>query len=309
MIEEPTLFIIGAGASIPYSMPSTLALRGQIIQNGWSVFKRSRNHDIWGEDPERIAVDTLIERFSSSKCDSIDQFLYSSDNGEKFGVYAKKILAGVLIGKQLESESMIAAAGPIKGDWMQYLFNRMSEDCRNVNELVAKNQVRFVTFNYDTLIERFQDYKFKAEYGIDDQEEFSPFPVHHVYGHLQELGRIRRHASPYNQMNAINKSAESIRTIAETERSRQDSSELGNWFVWAKRIFVLGFGWNKENIEQLPWEECSNNLSVCSSALSLPKPVESRAASYLSRKGIKHLAQRFVDSDALGIVQNEVPLT
>ena len=126
MIDEPTLFILGAGASKPYGFPLGAELRSQIISDFLSDYEQllatSTMTKINGERELRD-VKNFITHFKGAPTYSIDDYLAYNPI---FSYYGKIAIALYIRKKEIESK-FIEDMDPkdAKEDWYRYLFYRM----------------------------------------------------------------------------------------------------------------------------------------------------------------------------------------
>lgn len=131
----------------------------------------------------------------------------------------------------------------IDGDWLSYLFNNL--DLNRFPENLSK--IKFVTFNYDRLIERFFDMAFQHTFGS------TPTNIPHVIRVHGSLGDYRRNdyedLREYQELplTFIKNSADSIRIVHE-EGSSCDAKDV---IEKARRVVVLGLSYATENIEKI----------------------------------------------------------
>ena len=125
MIEEKTLFILGAGASIPYGFPSAQGLRESTIKKFENLISELLHKSTYSESiqAERTLkqVRAFQEKFYLSNIKSIDYFLMRNpsflDVG-KSAIYIQLLKS--------ESESKFAEDSYQKNsDWYFHLFNRI----------------------------------------------------------------------------------------------------------------------------------------------------------------------------------------
>ncbi|MGD0625710.1 MAG: hypothetical protein ABSB32_13440 [Thermodesulfobacteriota bacterium] len=125
MIDIPTLFILGAGASKPYGFPTGRELRTQIIRSFPSDYKTLQSTDISLKldslkRQELAMVSDFVEHFSKSPVYSIDQFLAFNP---AFSYQGKMAIAYYIRTKEIESKFW--EEPPSEEDWYSLLFNRM----------------------------------------------------------------------------------------------------------------------------------------------------------------------------------------
>lgn len=149
MINEPTVFILGAGASKPYHYPTGDGLKdfitGESFMKLFTYFRKRYSLDIAREHWEQRTRD-FVETLRNTT-GSIDLFLSRRPEFTEIGKLA--ILYTIFYheqGSQFESLSEKEK----KSDWYSYLYNKMTSLSRRPGEVsIGSNKVSFVTFNYD----------------------------------------------------------------------------------------------------------------------------------------------------------------
>ncbi len=70
--------------------------------------------------------------------------------------------------------------------WYQYLWHRMTEGCKTLNDLI-KNKITIITFNYDRSLEHYLMEAIKSFFNAEEAdaaEVFKAIKIKHVYGKL-----------------------------------------------------------------------------------------------------------------------------
>ncbi len=271
MIKDNTVFILGAGASLPYGYPSGAELRHLIAHKYAALLDNGFHEKDWDTSTYHEVLrgaQEFSEIFRKSSTPSIDLFLARNPRFEYIGKRA--IICCIL---DAESKSKFREDINNKNwDWYSYLFQRLTEDISDPTgyKKLTENNVSFITFNYDRSLEHFicesiensfNDRRTELNRGIYISSEKStldyckPFPVLHVYGKISDLpfenpdngwiyGKIVKDAMPIDDM---------IRNIRVINDRCSDGvlAQIRGKIKNADRIFFLGFGFAKENLEVL----------------------------------------------------------
>lgn len=270
MIEEKTVFILGAGSAVPYNFPTGDELKENICQN---FLKDYLELPILGERHPDIIKDIRQLRAEAAKKFttaliratglSIDQFLQINESHLMEGKIA--ILLYIM---RAERDSIFRKG---KEDWYSYLFKKMMTKCVEESnpEYFYKNEVSFITFNYDRSLEYFLADSFVNNFSdLRKEVKLLDFvdriPIHHVYG---SLGKLPWQNNPLKEdvldfgasdnRYLIKKSTQNCIKLID-ERDETDKKIIQETISNAKRIFFLGFDYLKENLEAL---ELPNSLS------------------------------------------------
>ncbi|MBU2511669.1 hypothetical protein KJ966_10020 [bacterium] len=264
MIDSETVFIIGAGANIPFGYPTGSKLRQTIIEKLQYLCKRiskderSRDH-LLGQASE------LSKAFKASSTQSIDLFLSRNPPLEDIG---KKAIILSILWYEEQSKFREEVLEPNQ-DWYSYLFHRMTSDIDIPNgwKEFKNNKVSFITFNYDRSLEHFfhesLTHSFSAANETEISKQIQSIPIHHVYGKTCLLpweSNGDQIKIPYLSTNkealnlafankTINRLKANIKII--NERSEVAIQPLIQCIKKAKNLFLLGFGFATENIEIL----------------------------------------------------------
>lgn len=250
MITTPTVFILGAGASYPYEYPLGEELRKHLYKSS----------SISLSDISRIA--DLRTSFRESSTASIDQFL---NRNQEFGDLGKEMITAAIF--EYERRSKFRESTERSGDWYTYLFRHMTETLNEPDSYndFKNNTVSFITFNYDRSLEHFFYQSLRNSFISAEAdkifEQFKSIPIHHVYGRLPNLPFENSTSNvPYGPGNQHSLSPMSINQYSKNikimyERQESEYEEMTDIIRHAERIFFLGFGFAKENVERLKINE------------------------------------------------------
>jgi hypothetical protein len=140
MMDGPTLFILGAVASVPYGYHTGKEFRKDIVDNFSKVFEgllnTRRDQDEHNEVNNPIELEQakkFVDVFNKSRIESIDKFLSLNPRFSSIG----KIAITLSILRKEKSSHFPEAIGPSKNDqdWYSLLFNRMISSCTNPDDL------------------------------------------------------------------------------------------------------------------------------------------------------------------------------
>ena len=239
--------------------PLVSQLRGYICKNFLNNYLGL--HRIYGftNRPAREQVETekFIEAFNQSGNFSIDLWLARNPIFNQIG--KKAILTAIL---KMEGSSKFNENMPgdnRKYDWYSYLFDRMTNALIDQNAYLRfkENKLGFVTFNYDRSLEYYLHNSLRHSFmdSIDGSEKFSDLislPVLHVYGLISKLPWQDDHGSKYQSKlsyGLVESLHSNIRVIH--ERTDNNINAIKELISGANRIFFLGFGFAKENLDAL----------------------------------------------------------
>jgi len=332
MIEEPTVFILGAGASTRYNYPTGAVLKefitSKLFMELFTYFRKRYTLDFFREHWERRARE-FVEAFRDTT-GSIDLFLSRRPEFTEIGKLA--ILYSIF---HYEKESRFGPdSDQKKGDWYSYLYERMTADARKPGEIsLSSNKISFITFNYDRSLEQFLYNRsinsFGEEFRSKILKQLGELPIIHVYGKVadlewEEAGILKL---PYNanpsaidfltDPNSNKQNLGELRShwrdrifIIDEERSnyQQHIDEIGDIIRKANRIYFLGFGFANENMEILGFPNVihkGQRIYATSRGLTQHE-IGQVQAKHMSGRGIDSSHFNFEDINCLKLLRNHL---
>lgn len=250
MIKKKTVFVLGAGASMPYGFPSGKQLRERICEqadDASSPLVRALKSELAISSAQ---VAEFGRAFQRSNQPSIDAFLARRADLVQIGKYC----IAHEIGHREHPESIHAIGN--EDDWYQALWHAMTVDL-NGHGFLRHNKVRFVTFNYDRSLECMLHESAKHTFGLNDEEAYGAWgsiPIEHVYGSLGKFPLLNGDGRDYTKETGsrlLQMGAEGIRIIPEARMDDQVFQKVRPWFEWAEKVCFLGFGFDALNMERL----------------------------------------------------------
>lgn len=262
MIDTPTVFILGAGASKPYMYPTGRELRKYIFTTmpnviGDYLYEGDNPHKMNIREKHIRTARKMADIFFNSSTSSIDLFLARNPDYDHIGKLS--ILTSIF---EAEKKSSFCEASAIpEQDWYFYLFHRMTNTLINPEDyaIFGKNNVSFITFNYDRSLEHylFESFinSFHTTYSKRPPiiDEIMPFEIIHVYGQVAPLEwQVERGGLEYGIDYRLfaEPLADNIRVIYNRADEKQ-IERAGELIRNTKRIFFLGFGFAEENLKVL----------------------------------------------------------
>ncbi len=270
MITEPTLIILGAGASKPYGFPTGYELRKLIINSFPLLIKQ---YFEYGDIPEEIIINSFVESFKKSSDLMIDYFLATRNEFSKIGKWAIYITIADAEKKSCFREESIDN----NDDWMSYLFFRMTNGLNDKNLSTFKdNKINFISFNYDRSLEYFLSesliHKFNLRTATEVNSLMETFKIYHVFGRLPALPYEGEPFLRYRNTETLYKFLEDALVQFKTlcEREDCDSVITKELLSKAKKIIFLGFGYADENLRLLNiYSHFTNSVNVYGTAFGL----------------------------------------
>ena len=259
MIKKSTLFILGAVASKPYGYPTGKELRRYICKD----FSRNLDYDevYSGYNVAKTitfesTINTFTNAFSNSSIHSIDKFITLNQD---FSEVAKIAIIKKIMSDEQNSrfnEDM----NDEKEDWYSYFYNEMISEVIKNEEIdkIKENNISFITFNYDRSLEFFiYNSLINSFRTLNDRknkviELYRQFPVYHVYGKINDFPWESNNGLDYRSMSdgPYERFIDNIRIIYD-KRREEDLEKIKALFDKYNRIFFMGFGFAKENLDIL----------------------------------------------------------
>lgn len=225
MITSPTLFILGAGASMPYGFPSA---RGLLDQVAYSLTKSGDRSIIAGMGLTNTEELLGFERdLLESGLNSVDAFL---EHRREFLEIGRAMIAFVIARAESNCDffNKSAKSGTARqDDPYNYLLNALwSAESMSV----SAGRARFVTFNYDRSLEAYLTAAVRARRGCSQAEAFADVDrlgIVHVYGSLGSISpsggeHWRAFGAGWSDPEENIKSARSLSLIGDHRDDRRD---------------------------------------------------------------------------------------
>jgi hypothetical protein len=250
MIKVPTVFILGAGASKPYGYPLGFDLRVSICRDFVSTLKRAQEEGAIRDRQLISEAERFCDIFESSNTSSIDLFL---SRNVKFADIGKSSIALNMLYAEKTSRFGIDVA-PAE-DWYSYLFEQMTDDLIEPSSFgrFGDNKVHFITFNYDRSLQHFLFQSLRHSFydaaDEDIEEQVKKIQVDHVYGAVAPLpwqGNGREYGREYS-WDDIAGLAKNIQLMHQERKTAKVTEVIRE----ASKIFFLGFGYHRENLQIL----------------------------------------------------------
>jgi hypothetical protein len=247
------VLVLGAGASVPYGFPTGVNLRHRILQKfkpagfqpsdrGPMPFSAIKNH-LKSTDSLPFTQTKCLEfheAFLKSQRYSIDAFIEMRD--KDFGEIGKWAIAHCL--RECESEDTLFSAG----DWYQVLFNYLLPKGR-----IEPRNFTVITFNYDRSLQHYL--KTAMIHALGEQYRNvleGSINFHCLHGSFHKESSVPTFGNATESSDSV--LAKTIKLPHEvsdnTIRNIVLDSAREN-LMDAKRIFILGFGFDETNTRRL----------------------------------------------------------
>jgi hypothetical protein len=246
MITEPTVLILGAGASAEYGFPTGRKLLLDICES--LDGKKLKTFLLEKMNFSEKEIDYFKKTLDSSGAQSVDLFL---ENRKEFERIGKIAIAASLI----PCERFREFKPKPKPRWYETLLNLMTE-----GGTFEKNRLYVITFNYDRSLEAFLFQSLKNLLHVDkaDAEKIACKNIVHPHGSLGATlisSETERGYSPELRPEWVTAAANRIKIVHEAEPKSDEFNQAHNLLRAASEIIFLGFGFHDRNVERLALDE------------------------------------------------------
>jgi hypothetical protein len=266
MIKDTTAFVLGAGAHCPYGLPDGRSLTRRIVELCPSNANQNNSFSevVFAILSNQVASlrSVLVEfrmKLDNAGHGTIDSFLATHAKVPGYAVIGKLAVAEVLL--PLEFKADFTRTGRVISrekpdhDWLSYLFEHMLVGCQDPETFAKGNDVIFVTFNYDRTLEHFLSVRLENTYGIQPETAVGfvqKMRIVHVFGSLgpYQLSLRDRKAEALDAR-VVAGAASTIRLMYEDRAEESAVGDAREAISSAKTVFLLGFGFDAENIKRL----------------------------------------------------------
>lgn len=301
MIVEPTVLVLGAGASAPYGFPTGRRLLLEIcrdLANEGTPLSQNMSSCGYTRDVQKAFEYALF----SSMQTSVDAFL---EKRPEFLDIGKAALSCALIPyERLDHVNNRTSTM----QWYEYLFNKMD----SLWDEFGKNKLSIVTFNYDRSLEQFLFSALTHSFGRDEAETgqlLRRIPIIHVYGQLGQYPRIaegvgREYSQTVNP-EIVRRCVSEIKIVHEGADNNL-FSEARKLLLEARKVSFLGFGYHEINLERIcPWktEKISADTELFGSALGLIGAEETKVHTFFQRNYGRNILLGQSNEDVLEMIR------
>jgi hypothetical protein len=250
MVNRPTVFILGAGASNSFGYPLGKNLIDIIIKN-FDPDNSRRTVDLFeGLGFSENDISSFRSKLKLSAAPSIDSFL--EPRGEDDRYLGKLAIAYALI--PFENTDTLF----YDNSWYKILLEKLKTTFNDFD----KNKISFITFNYDRSLEHFLVTALQNQFNKTETqvaEKLKKIPIVHLYGKLGllpwETAKPDEYTREYNSKilpHLLRRSTKSLKIIYDSlELDNADFKQARQLLSSARRIYFLGFGYHKDNLERL----------------------------------------------------------
>jgi len=268
MVNEPTVLILGAGASSDYKFPLGRKLRDLVCALKGSEASSAIENAGYSLE----LLNEFIETLMHSGFSSVDWFL---EERPEFIPIGKAAIAAALIPFE-DPTNLFPPKAPLN-HWFELLLNVLAQPIGNF----GSNCLSIITFNYDRALEYYLLTTLTTRYRSEEKavEAMNNFPIVHVHGTLGSLTPLAPIGRPYLPgltPQAIQLATKELIIVGEASGDTEEFKNAKSLLESAKRIVFLGFGFHPESIKRLsifnvPWtDEMRKNVRVGGTTREIP---------------------------------------
>lgn len=262
MVTKRTVFVLGAGASMPYGFPLGNGLVKEILDRlneDGPLFDQEMFRMLISNGNKKELIRDFLMELAETDAKSIDEFL------EEKVVYinvGKDAIAYVI--SRYENKSTLHVDGdPNETDkWYRYVWDELSDKASF--EEIMSDRVTFVTFNYDRSIDEFIYDELRNKYprktDLDYRRTARSIDIIHIHGSIGILSWqpwANESTIPYGfkPESKIDMSYMSLIKIIHEESNSDHTSRAGSLMRQADQIVFLGLSYHDSNLEKLKIDE------------------------------------------------------
>jgi hypothetical protein len=280
LFHSKTVFIVGAGASCEFGLPSGAEIKAKIgrlidirFQDGYSLssgdfqivecFRRiARQDDQLNGNINPILQKCWLVRDALPAAISIDNLLHAHQGDEYIELAGKLGIVKAILEAERGSVLKPGERHPpaidlkrIEATWLMSFFKMASEGITRSSLDQLFENVTIICFNYDRCIEWFLPHAIHAYYGVDQQQASdlaAKLTIVHPYGTVGPLQKVAFGSTETNIVDA----AKTILTFSEGLSDENLTGRIRTEVEDAETIVFLGFAFHPMNVALLtPGEE------------------------------------------------------
>jgi len=235
VLTKKTVLVLGAGASQPFGFPTGVELSKRVWQSLRPGHGEFNNLALSGYSPGEI--EGFRDEFFYSGKNSVDAFL---EHAPEFIPIGKAAIAIILMG--YEQRDLVFK---FDMNWLRILYANLNTPFEEFHQ----NQISFVTFNYDRVVEFFLHESVMRSYRKTSEEAWRAIegmPVIHLHGRMGYLPGQNPNSRSFTHefdKNSLLTSAEGIKIIHEKidPKSDPDFVAAKQLLMQAQQILFIGF--------------------------------------------------------------------
>jgi hypothetical protein len=294
MQNQKTVFVVGAGASYEYKLPTGQQLKQEISRKlsfdvDFNTLRRGDEliyHALWQAHNSNSAKFEINRSLQIARevsvalplATSIDNFIHIHKGDAVVELCGKLAIVRTILAAEASSSLHFALNQMLnfeqsKDAWLVRFMQLLNEDC-NIDQLEERlSTMSFIVFNYDRCVEHFLFHAIKTYYRVDAVragEIVGSIRIFHPYGTVGTLPWMRRpdtsreiefggtpHAAQLLTL------AQGIKTFTEGgDPESEDNRAMRICISEAQRIAYLGFAYHPLNLDLMRKVAEANETTV-----------------------------------------------
>jgi hypothetical protein len=296
MIKNPTLLIIGAGASAEFKLPTGPKLIEK-ISSRLTLYKKGgggiyeSNRDLFdallgfaGNDVElrnRLISASVAVAGGVRMSKSIDNFVNTHSKNNEIVIVSKMAIVDCILNAEKESTLFDFVNGKTNScdSWLEVLCPNTFADCDLEKVDSVFEGLSIIAFNYDRCIEQFLELALVRHFVIEltrARAIVEKIKIIHPYGIIGDLKNVEFGAHQrHNSLDLV----KNIRTFTEGVSDRQLIDDMHKVVNQSVNIVFLGFGFLEINMKLFQGNEITRPKSIFGTAYQLSPENKSIAES------------------------------
>ncbi len=326
-LRDKTLLVLGAGASAPYNLPLGGKLVSEIAAAAKIRIDFDRATDQCGDrqfanlflqaarrqsiSPNPILTALAFINSHSGTSASIDDFVHSNTGVPNLPEAAKICITYLIaehenrspINFKLErnaNEDLKDVVEKNKDSWVHVFYQNMQKGITRNDIANIFDDLYVVNFNYDRCFEQHISLLIRANFGFSEDEMLSVMEklrMIHPYGCIGRLfGQVGKSPRSFGKLvhdHDVFDRSEGIRTYTEAVDA-QISKTINSWFVDARQVVFLGFGFHKQNMDLFGERQPTPEIRIFGTSLDESEPNRRAWTKDIEMRCNKHYANEEV---------------
>lgn len=266
-VAPGSVFVVGAGASVAYKLPTGAMLRDEIVQLAVGRPNGEMAKDVLvAANALPGDLEAMGRAVNNASVGSIDEWVGLNPN---WGTLAKCAIAAILLHREA-TEPVLPGRTQfhLNPDWIGYFLRHAFASEGGLDG------VKIVTFNFDRIIEARLDLAIAGRYGLNPVKspDIPQLEILHVSGILGQPEWSPKATVENTVRFGVKPDAGSIRIagsqiyFVHEERAEETLSRAREMIKHAPLVAFVGFGFHPQNVEPLGVRHAAQNAIFIGSA-------------------------------------------
>jgi hypothetical protein len=271
VFKQPTVLIVGAGASVEFGYPlgpkllenitKGISVAQKIAANPHAFPKIATDQDfllyqyaVAYENAQSLVIEASWKDFDdfekvakSQTNQSVDRFLRDHPEFAKIGKY---FIAQEVVTKSYVNCKPQSFAQGVDTKWIGALINELREGADDAREL-AQNKLTIITFNYDVVIEMALDAQLSNTSRHRNASWRDWLDVIHVYGEVRPPRTLFARDTYLEDLKASAKTISTIQKASSDTEFSKHVQKMRKKIQNSQKIISIGFSFDPANVDLL----------------------------------------------------------